>query len=106
MTRMYHPNRDMVKIKSLLFLRMSRQAGLPYRKARDISKAINGNTDSLYILLTRWCRWKYIYGLLSTPRAYAIAKEGRRYLDKLPEWHPADITEISMEIAGVSLFSN
>lgn len=102
MAKLRHENHNKVKIKSLLFLKMRSLAGSDWARARYIADAIEGNADSLYVLLQRWWRWGLVKCTKAKPYGYAIDKEGRRYLGNLSKWYPGDVGALCLEIAVAS----
>ncbi|MFC1913212.1 hypothetical protein ACFLX7_03360 [Chloroflexota bacterium] len=119
MAKLRHENHNKVKIKALLFLKMRQDSDNQWAAARAIARAIEGNADSLYVLLSRWAGatpWarynrqtgRREFALTCTPLvqrlnrkpfAYAITKEGRRYLSNLNKWYPGDIGKLCQAIA-------
>lgn len=93
---------NLVKIKSLLFLRMRKHTKKAWCYAHEIAKGTQSNVDSLYVLLGRWKGWHLVDRLDSTPYAYKIASAGETYLNKLGNWYPGDVYEIAKEVSEAS----
>ncbi len=99
MAKTQHQNHNLIKIKSLLFLQLRGKAGKNMTRAKYIAEAIDGNVDSLYVLLGRWRGWRYIECFATKPYTYSIGREGLRYLSKVDAWYPGDVEALTQEIA-------
>lgn len=83
-------NHNLVKIRSLYYMRCRQAIGQHWITAGQLVDALDHNRDSMYVLLARWVKWKLIDRNMEVlnPHSYALGKQGSRYLINLRRWYP------------------
>lgn len=80
--------KNWTKVRALYALRLRKLAGAEWAGAGEISELAGLSPDSLYVLLSRWRRWKLVKcNRFSTPYEYALACHGTHYLQQLGAWY-------------------
>lgn len=87
------------KIKSLYYLQLRKMGKYPQARALKIARATGVKRTSLYVLLTRWDKWRLVNKLLTSKYyEYEINPPGERYLENLSKWY-GDYSELVKGIA-------
>lgn len=96
--------KNTVKISALFCLSLIDMAGRSDGvTAGMIAQGIGGTRDSLYILLSRWVRWRMVRKIdAKSPYRYKLAPGGRAYLNRLDNWFStADKLELYYRVLSI-----